>query len=74
MAAARKRNPQLGFDDPPRGELFGKRVRYIEYDHVEDGPKEMRFHDFGRHVRMFALPDGSILLTHARGERLWEDM
>lgn len=73
MAGGRKRNPQLGFGAEPRGELFGQRVRYIEYDHVEDGPKELRFHDFGKHVEMYALPDGSILLTHARGARLWDD-
>lgn len=66
--ARRRRNPPR-----ERGERFSRNVRRIEYVHdQDDDPDAIRVHDFGEGVEMFALSDGSVLLTHP-SRPLWDD-
>lgn len=70
------RRPVRRRRNPPRelgGDRFSRNVRRIEYVHDQDGdPDAIRVHDFGEGVEMYALPDGSILLSHPR-RPLWDD-
>jgi hypothetical protein len=54
------------------GIVVSRRVRAIEYDHVEDEAGVSRRHDFARGVEMRVRADGTILLRHPR-KRLWDD-
>lgn len=67
--------PLLVLGNPPRGAVKMGRADYMEYKHVDDPGDVMRYHEFGRNVEMWALPDGSVLLRHrsARG-RVWKDL
>lgn len=68
---APRENPDLLVltNPPPRGELMGKRVYKIEYQHAKDGKNY--FHDFGSDVRMEALPDGSVRIYSTKGRPVW---
>lgn len=48
--------------------LMSNRVYVVEYQHNEDGKNYK--HEFGGGVRMYALSNGDILLTHST-KKLW---
>ena len=67
-----KRNPDLltFHDNPPPDAVWSHRVYDLRYRHDEDG--ENYIHEFKPGVRLQALPDGSVRLSHPR-RRLWDD-
>lgn len=76
-APKRARSKRAKKDNPPRAELFSRRVLRLEYLHAlnGDGRGTARRHDFGPGVQMFALSDGSVLLKHRDPrKRVWADL
>ena len=63
-SAKRRRNP------PASAELMSSRVLALEYRHVGSAQRRPYRHAFRPDVALYALPDGSLLLRGARGQKL----
>jgi len=73
LATGRHENPLVGIlGNPPRGRQLASRVYRIEYRHAQ-GRHHNYQHAFGPGTVAYCLPDGTILLRHTRGKRLWKD-
>lgn len=64
-------NPPLDVWNANPPEVLGEEVYAVTYRHDEDGRDYI--HEFGPDVELEALPDGSVLLSHRHGLRLWDD-
>lgn len=68
ISRARASAPAARNPSAPRGELMSSRVLRVEYIHAADGKRY--YHDFKPGVSLRVLPDGSVRIVGAKGQRI----
>jgi len=65
-------HPKQEKNPPAKGKIFSNNVEKIYYIHAENGKPYV--HKFKRGVRMEALNDGSVRLSHPSKDGIWTDI